>query len=111
MSWETRNGRGRYYTRSRRISGQIVRKYFGSGASADLMASLDQCERERRATEAAQKAARRADDAAVDAQLDKICRLADLVSRAVLLAAGFHHHHGQWRKRREKARETKIACE
>ncbi len=106
MSWETRNGRGRYYTRSRRVGGRIGREYIGCGPIAELIAESDRQERERKRAEAAGRAARQAQDAALDAQIDEVCGLANLLARGVLLAAGFHHHHGQWRKRREKARES-----
>jgi hypothetical protein len=106
MSWEARNGRGAYYTRSRRVGGRIVRQYVGRGAVADLLADLDRRERERKQAEAARRAARTALDASLDTQVDEVCRLADLLARGVLLAAGFHHHHGQWRKRRGKPEET-----
>jgi hypothetical protein len=106
MAWETRNGRGTYYTRSRRVGGRVVRKYIGSGETAVLIAELDRQERKKRQAEAAQWRERKAQDAALEAQLDEVCRLADLLAETVLLAAGYHrHHHGQWRKRRGKAKE------
>jgi len=102
MSWETRNGRGRYYTRSRRVDGQIVRQYIGRGPFAELIAESDRQGGEQRRAEAARRAARMSQDAALDAQVGEVCRLADLLARGVLLAAGFHNHHGEWRKRRAK---------
>ena len=106
MSWESRNGRGRYYTRSRRVGGQIVRQYIGHGPIAELIAESDRQERERKQADAARRVARKAQDAALDTQVDEVCRLADLLARSALLTAGFHHHHGQWRKRRENANES-----
>ena len=105
MSWGTRNRGGRYYTRSRRVDGRIVREYIGCGPAAAVVAELDRQEREMRKVKAGQKAARKAQDVAIDAQVDEISELANLLARGALLAAGFHHHHGEWRKRREKSEE------
>jgi hypothetical protein len=107
MSWESRNGRGRYYTRSRRVGGRIVREYIGCGPEAILVAELDQQEREIRRLEAEQKEAQRVQDAVLDAQVDEISELANLLARSLLLAAGFHHHHGEWRRNREKTEKPR----
>jgi hypothetical protein len=107
MSWETRTGRGLYYTRSRRVGGRIVREYIGRGSAADLMAELDRQERERQRAEAARMVIRKAEDAALDTQVDEVCRLADLLARGLLLAAGLHQHHGEWRKRRGEAKRKR----
>jgi len=99
MSWETRKGRGRYYTRSRRVGNRIVREYVGCGSAAPIVAELDRQEREKRKRESDRRAAERVLDAAIDAQLDQVSELADLLAHGLLLAAGFHNHRGEWRKR------------
>jgi hypothetical protein len=44
MGWE----RGRYYTRSRREGGRVVREYVGAGPAAALISQFDAIERVRR---------------------------------------------------------------
>src|SRR4051794_39320882 len=48
MGWE----RGRYYTRSRKVNGRVVREYVGSGYVAELAAQLDGLDRDQRESEA-----------------------------------------------------------
>src|SRR5262245_38379704 len=93
MSWEPRPG-GRYYTRTRRVAGRVVREYLGTGAGAVEAAAADEA---RRRQLQADVAARRALDAAIR-ELDQ---LVDLFVRAAMLAAGYHRpNRGPWRKRR-----------
>jgi hypothetical protein len=97
VGWE----KGRYYTRSRKINGRVVREYCGTGELADLAAQIDAI---KRADCEARREARRAERAeleALDAPLNKLHELADLLARAALVVAGFHQHNrGEWRKKR-----------
>ena len=103
MAWETRNGRGSYYTRSRRYGKRIVREYYGCGEAAALIAMEDVLERQTRQAEAARRREQAAEDQRLDAEIETFCRLADTLAHALLVSAGYHNHKGQWRKRREKA--------
>ena len=102
MSWEARKGRGKYYTRSRRVGGQVVREYVGAGRAAEIMADFDRRKRAEHVHEAAERKKQRAEETSLDAEVGQICRFADLISWAVLLSAGFRNYRGQWRKRRDK---------
>jgi hypothetical protein len=101
MGWESRDGRGRYYTRSRREGGRVVREYVGTGPGVEAIARLDALDRERRADDRAawmRERARLDDLAAPVLALDA---LGEALADAALLATGYHRHHrGTWRKRR-----------
>ena len=98
MGWDKG---GRYYTRSRRVNGRVVREYVGGGTIGALAAEYDALARvEREAERTAERSAREA-VAALDAPLADLDELADLVARAALAAAGYaQHHRGAWRKAR-----------
>jgi hypothetical protein len=99
MAWEARGSR-RYYTRSRRANGRVVREYVGTGPVAELAAAADAL---RRADRRAAAEARRAEEASwreALAPLLELSRAADLVARAALLAGGYHRHARTWRKKR-----------
>ncbi len=98
MGWDKN---GRYYTRSRRVNGRVVREYVGGGRVGQLAARLDALARQDREAERVAGRAEREEVAALDAQLADLNERADLLARAALAAAGFaQHHRGEWRKRR-----------
>lgn len=106
MAWETRSGSGRYYTRSQRVNGRIVREYVGQGPIAEFVHQMDIEERlERDATRKAFEAVQ-CRDAERDKQLDSFIELSEAVASGLLILAGYHlHKHGNWRKRNEQNQE------
>ncbi len=101
MGWETRGEHGPYYTRSRREGGRVVREYVGTGEVAEALAHADEtirksrrakAECEREDLERARQTARTGED--VDAA-------AEILARAEMVAAGWHRHKGEWRRRRD----------
>jgi hypothetical protein len=99
MAWE----RG-YYYRVRKEGGRVVREYVGRGRPAELAARLDALARQERERGRAALRAAKAELDALDAPLNDLNDLAELLARAALLAAGFHQHkRGEWRKRRAPA--------
>ncbi len=103
MGWETRKRGGRYYTRSKKINGRVVREYVGGGEVGAMIALLDA---EDRAERLAERAAWRGRERELDEAEDIVQNLGDAIEahvRAVLCAAGYHRHkNGEWRRRRER---------
>lgn len=103
MGWE----RGRYYTRSRKVNGRVVREYLGSGRFGELAAELDAIERNERDAKAQHRRAVQAELQELTDALDELSARCDLLARAALVAAGFRQHHrGEWRRRRGIKPET-----
>jgi hypothetical protein len=101
MSWEQRNGRGRYYTHSDRENGRIVRKYYGKGELGQLAADLDTIERQTRLLQREVRAAEVDWIAAIEGPVVDSSRAVDLAVTCELLVAGYHRHdRGPWRRRR-----------
>ena len=93
MGWEYRAGGGPYYIRRQGVNGQ--REYCGKGPAAERAAAEDAV---RRAERDACRAERRQVEA-MDAEVEVLHRTVDLLSKGVLIGAGFHQHNrGEWRK-------------
>jgi hypothetical protein len=100
MAWDKT---GRYYSRSRKVNGRVVREYVGSGRVAELAARLDAIAREKRRSESSALRHEKAELEALEADVQAFSDMTDVLARAALLAAGFHQHRrGDWRKRRDK---------
>lgn len=106
MAWETRERGQRYYTRSRRVAGRVVREYVGRGLIGELAAREDATRREARRV--AQKTGReqRQRERAAEHQVRELVatveRLAAVLTTITLAAAGYHRpKRGVWRRRRE----------
>ena len=97
MGWE----RGRYYSRSRKVGGRVVREYVGGGLAGLLAAQEDERRRDERVAQRAALRAEQARLAPAERALDELCALTDALMVGALTAAGYHRHHcGEWRKRR-----------
>ncbi len=103
MAWETRARGTKYYTRSRKVGGRVLREYVGGGRAGKQAARADAQERAARRAEAAARHVEREEVGEAEAQLADLGEASDLLVRAALLAAGYHQHHrGEWRKKREQ---------
>ncbi len=99
MGWEKRGGK-LYYYRKRRVGDRVVSDYIGAGPLAELLAIEDEFEREER--EAQREAWKQERDAilADDKMVDDVVDQVRTLTRAWLLAHGYHTHKGQWRRKR-----------
>jgi hypothetical protein len=106
MSWE----KGRYYTRSRRVNGRIVREYLGCGPIAHAEAEIDRLELEfRRQRRFVLKCETRELHAVRQelAQWDRICK--HFLEVELETQGYYQHKRGEWRKRRKPLTRGKSA--
>ena len=108
MAWQEVDGR-RYYYRGRRLCGRTRRVYVGAAGSpaAELAAAADGLRRLGREAAARERHAERERHREAEAPLLALCERTDVLTRAALLAAGFHRHdRGQWRRCRREPETT-----
>jgi hypothetical protein len=100
MAWEERGSR-RYYTRSRKVAGRVVREYVGAGPIGELAAAADSLRRAARRSAAEARRVEQDRWLAALAPLLELSRAVDVVVRATLLTAGYHQHsRSSWRRKR-----------
>jgi len=109
MALETRNGKGAYYTQSRKVNGRVVRTYCGSGGSALVMALYDATTRERNAQHALEWRWARYEIEAADGFLKSYFQEVKAAQDTTLEALGYHQHSRQWRKKRMAKMSLKAA--
>ena len=108
MAWETR-GDKRYFYRTAKVDGRVVRTYVGTGPVAELAAKLEALDRRRRQEAAEALQADRARTRPAEAAAAALDALVDDLVAAALLAAGYHRrNYSPWRRRRA-ARTTDAA--
>lgn len=102
MAWERRDGcAGRYYTRSRKVNGRVVREYVGTGPVAEFSAAHDADERARRTAEAARARGERERLAREEEPVAALDAAVATLTKAALVLAGYHQHdRGEWRRRK-----------
>ena len=91
--------------RSRKVNGRVVREYIGGGEVGALVAQMDAIDRECRESERECWRLEKEEMEAFDASVAKVCQMADLIAKAAMVAAGFHRHRGEWRRRRVQKEE------
>ena len=108
MGWETRKAGKRYYTKSRREGGCVVREYVGTGRAAEVVARLDREERLAREAREREKLQEIAEWDAMDHELADIGSLIDAVASAILTTSGCYRHKGEWRRKRGQRQAGKA---
>jgi hypothetical protein len=100
MALENRDGR-LYYYRSVRDGEKVRKVYEGSGELARIVQErmiLNRAALEHERRESAKELERLE---ALAAPVLKLSQTAEILVRAHLIAAGYHRHKGEWRRRRE----------
>jgi len=96
MGWEKR-GAHQYYYRKEREGSRVRSVYVGRGEIANMISQLQSgsplIEQLARQTKAA-------NDVSLDSADLGFEQAIQLLTQAALLAAGFHTHHRQWRRKR-----------
>ena len=100
MAWEKR-GDGLYYYQSERVDGRVQKRYVGRGYLAETVAQADETRRavrEQRRREARGHVEWAREVSKTGKDLDAV---AEILATAEMVAAGYHNHKGEWRRRRE----------
>ncbi len=100
VAWEQRGTRSYFYS-ARRIGGRVVKLYAGPGQRGEVAEAFDAFQRQERERQAQERQRFLAGQLAQNRELDRLHRLTDLWTAAVLLACGFHRARRQWRRRRK----------
>ena len=101
--WERRERGSLYYTRSRKVNGEVVREYIGTGVLGQLAAMEDESKREQERQRAAFEREERERLEEALTPVEELDEAAEILARSVLLAGGYHRHkRGEWRKKREQ---------
>jgi hypothetical protein len=100
LGLETRQRGGLYFYRKVREGGRVVSEYAGSGAIGALYAALDGSTRAAQAAERAERRAQVEAERAAERDARQLAAECQELAALALLAAGYHRHKRQWRKRR-----------
>ncbi len=99
MGWKTIKGH-RYYYKSERVGGRVQTSYFGAGESGSLIARIDEIDRAEREAERHERRAEREESDAEEQAISEWFDGVQAITDETMIAAGFHKHNGQWRRKR-----------
>lgn len=99
MGWEQR-GSHRYYYKKERDGSRVRSVYVGRGEIAHMLAQIQSSSPLLERLARTIKSPETIKHEKAEASLEQVTDLVQLLTQATLLAAGFHTHHRQWRRRR-----------
>jgi hypothetical protein len=100
VAWERRGG-NLYYYQAEREDGRVRKRYIGAGELAERIAHADATIRRTR-TERRERAQAEIEEAeGLASMADELNDATEVLARAEMLAAGYHRHKGEWRRRRD----------
>jgi hypothetical protein len=100
MPWKTINGRS-YYYKQRKVSGKVRSQYIGAGPVAELLAQRDGASSAQREAERQDLRNLKAEQNALDKQIDELGAAVRQYVDAVLLVSGYRlHKRSEWRRTR-----------
>ena len=100
MAWEERERGGRYYTRSWREGGRVLREYVGTGLLAELAAEEDRAKRELEEERREREREELERLKALAAPVLELSEAAEILAHAHLVAAGYRKRKGEYRRAR-----------
>lgn len=102
MAWETRRGKQYYYRTRRSKDGRVRKEYVGTGLAAMAAAKADEEAREAKRQEREQIRRIETQVRPLKELMNELDEGVRLLMAGTLLAAGYHNHRGNWRKRRDR---------
>ena len=99
MGWEQR-GTNRYYYRKEREGSRVRSRYVGKGELAHMISKFEASSGEIEKLLQVKRSIEADELEKIEAALDRAVELTYLFTQAVLLSAGFHTHHREWRRKR-----------
>jgi len=99
MGWKRINGR-EYYYESERHGDRVETRYCGAGAVGLRAARRQERDRRKREAESEKRRTEREESKAAEQAIADWFNNIQSIADAAMIAAGFHKHKGQWRRKR-----------
>jgi hypothetical protein len=100
VAWE-RRGDNLYYYQAERENGRVQKRYIGTGEVAELISHADRTIQRTRAERRERERAEIEEAQSLASSADELHEALQILARAEMLAAGYHRHKGEWRRRRD----------